>query len=188
MFMTIRRSVVVGSLLTALAVLLMGNQSLFAQTTTSPTTGTPDSGEMDMDMSSPVAGTPATGTPGSSEMDMAGTPVSGEQTITVAPPSFEETPLPAAGQDQMGQMMDDCIDMMDMMMGGGMPGPMGGGGMPGPMGGGGMSGPMGGGMGSPMDQCLGSMGMQASVDRPGLMVFSTEQCLAMLGGGAMPGM
>jgi len=138
-------------------------------------------------------------------MDMAGTPVSGEQTITVAPPAFEETPLPAAGQDQMGQMMDDCIDMMDMMMGGGMPGPMGGGmggpmsggGMPGPMGGGmggpmsggGMPGPMGGGgMGSPMDQCLESMGMQAGVDRSGLMAFSTEQCLAMLGGGAMPGM
>ncbi len=170
MLTAIRRCVVVGSLLTALAVLLMGNQSLFAQTTTSPTTGTPESGEMDMDMSSPMAGTPTTGTPGSSEMDMAGTPVSGEQTITVARPSFEETPLPAAGQDKMGQMMDDCIDMMDMMMSGGMPGPM------------------GGGMGSPMDQCLGSMGMQASVDRPGLMAFSTEQCLAMLGGGAMPGM
>ncbi len=179
MLTAIRRSVVVGSLLTALAVLLMGNQSLFAQTTPGPTTGTPESGEMEMEMSSPVAGTPATGTPGSSEMDMAGTPVSGEQTITVARPSFEETPLPAAGQDQMGQMMDDCRDMMDMMMSGGMPGPMGGGGMPGPM---------GGGMGSPMDQCLGSMGMQASVDRPGLMAFSTEQCLAMLGGGAMPGM
>ncbi len=187
MLTAIRRSVVVGSLLTALVVLLMGNQSLFAQTTTSPTTGTPDSGEMDMDMSSPSAGTPVTGTPESGEMDMAGTPVSGEQTITVAPPAFEETPLPAAGQDQMGQMMDDCIDMMDMMMGGGMPGPMGSG-IGGPMSGGGMPGPMGGGMGSPMDQCLGSMGMQASVDRSGLMAFSTEQCLAMLGGGAMPGM
>jgi len=177
MLTAIRRSVVAGSLLTALAVLLLGNQSLFAQTTTSPPTGTPDSGEMDMDMASPAAGTPVTGTPGSA-MDMAGTPVSEEQTITVAPPAFEETPLPPAGQDQMGQMMDDCIDMMDMMMGGMM------GGM-----GGGMGGPMGGGgMGSPMDQCLGSMGIQAGIDRPGLMAFSTEQCLAMLGGGAMPGM
>lgn len=173
MLTAIRRSVVVGTLLTVLAVLLMGSQSLFAQGTTSPTTATPGSGEMEIDMASPMAGTPTTGTPDSGEMEMAGTPVSEEQTITVAP-SFEETPLPAAGQDQMGQMMDDCIDMMDMMMGGGMGGPMGGG--------------MGGGMGGPMDQCLGSMGMQANLDRSGLMAFSTEQCLAMLGGGTMPGM
>lgn len=55
MFKTIRRSVAVGTVLTALVILLLGSDSLVAQTPTPSTTGQPASGEMTMDMTSPAA-------------------------------------------------------------------------------------------------------------------------------------
>ncbi len=190
MLTTIRRSLVAGAVLTALAVLLLGKGVLLAQTEATPTpstTDTPASGAMAMDMGTPSSG--AADTDMTIATPTAGAPVGGEQTITVAQPTFQETPLPPAGQNQMGQMMDNCIDMMSMMMGGGMMGMMDG--MPGLMGGG-MPGPMGGGMpgpmGTPMDQCMACMGTMNRNDQSALMAFSTDQCQMMLGGGAMPGM
>ena len=181
MLTMIRRSGAAVAVVVAIVALLVTQGSLGAQTAPTPTAGS------DMTMTSPTAGSdmtmasPTVGTPVSGEQTISGT---GERVITVPTPSFAQTPLPAAGGNAMGAMMDDCLDMMDMMMGGGMPGPMGGGGMPGPMGDGGMPSPMD----SPMEQCLSTMGTQSWNTRSDLMTFSTDQCQAMLGGDSMSGM
>ena len=182
MLTMIRRSGTAVAVGVAIVALLSTQGSLGAQTAPTPTAA---SGS-DMNMASPTAGSdmtmasPVAGTPISGEQTIPGT---GERVITVPTPSFAQTPLPAAGGNAMGAMMDNCLDMMDMMMGG-MPGPMGGGGMPGPMGDGGMPGPMD----SPMEQCLSTMGTQSWDNRSDLMTFSTDQCQAMLGGDSMSGM
>ena len=193
MLTMIRTSGAAVAVVVAIVALLATQGSLGAQTAPTPTAASDMDGMVmasptagsDMTMASPVAGTPVSG-----EQTIPGT---GERVITVPTPAFAETPLPAAGGDAMGAMMDNCLDMMDMMMGGGMmdmdmmgggmPGPMGDGGMPGPMGGGGMPGPMD----SPMEQCLSTMGAQSWDNRSDLMTFSTDQCQAMLGGDSMSG-